>query len=290
MKKAKSQYPDLKVIIITGKEDRNIRRDAAAVGADGFLLKPLDLADFLDIVERCLGVVESIMPAPGLAEPEGPDKPKVSLSEFLTQLRQDLNATSVVLLADSGVVLARAGDFPDTSFEGLIIPALVAVFSTGATLSKLLRAEPPMAFQFFSGPEYDLILTQVGESYALLHVLDSINVQKNLSDIVSLLHAGVVDLLEILAEIGVTLNVEDQPISVEDEYIDEVALAEETPIIDALFQQGAENLLKPDEVDAFWDSISKNETTNDLSNADVLTYFQALKLGLAPDEEESEDD
>ena len=290
MKKVKSRYPDLKVIIITGKIDRKTRREADAAGADAFLLKPMDPADFLDSVERCLGVVESIIPAPSLAEPEERDKTKGTLSDFLTRLRRDLNATSVILLADSGEILARAGDFPDPSFENLIVPALVTVFSTGGTLSKLLRAVPPRAFQFFSGPEYDLILAQVGNSYALLQVLEPINLQQDFSAIVKRLHEGVVDLLVILSEIGVNLDVEDPPISFEDDFIDDASVADETPFIDALFKDGATHSPKAEEVDAFWDSISENEATNEISKADVLTYDQALQLGLAPGKGDGKDE
>jgi len=290
MKKAKSRYPGLKVIIITDRDDRKTQREVDAAGADEFLLKPMVPRDFLDSVERCLGIAESFIPAPGKTELEGPEKPKGNLPDFLTRLRQDLNATSVILLADSGDILARAGDFPDASFENLIVPALVTVFNTGGALSKLLRAAPPRAFQFFTGLEYDLILTQVGNSFALLLVLDSNNAQQDFSAILKRLHAGVVDLFEILSEIGVNLDVENHPISVDDDFLDAVALVEETPLIDALFKEGEANPSKAEEVEAFWDSISENEATNEISKADVLTYDQALKLGLVPGKGDSNDE
>jgi CheY-like chemotaxis protein len=280
MKKAKLRYPDLKVILITGVEDRRIRREIAEVGADAFFLKPMDTADFLDAIERCLGLVESKKMGPvSLAK----EKPEANLSERLISLRQELGAVSVVLLDDLGNILARAGDTPDTSEESALFPSLMASLNAGCKVAKHLKGNAPHDFMFFSGPKYDIFLTHVGESYALLQVVNSIDLEHDLSHIIQTVFKGVQDLQAILLNMGVRIEVEEQPAAEEVELADE-DLDSEAPLIDALFQGMDTDAPKSEEVDAFWDSIAGNETSNGIHNADGLSYDQALQLGLTPDE------
>ena len=73
MAKIKRRYPDLKVILITGMSDPKIRRQVAEAGADAFFIKPVEMPDFLDAVERLLGTVETFLPpAPILEEKPRP--------------------------------------------------------------------------------------------------------------------------------------------------------------------------------------------------------------------------
>ena len=80
---AKARNPGLKLILITGVPDTTIRQRVIEAGADAFFFKPLDMADFLDAVERCLGLVETLLPpAPVLSEPD--EKPVQTLPERLS--------------------------------------------------------------------------------------------------------------------------------------------------------------------------------------------------------------
>jgi len=63
MRKVRSHRPEAKVILITGLTDRKVRKEVAEAGADAFFLKPVPIADFLDAVERHLGLVETMLPA-----------------------------------------------------------------------------------------------------------------------------------------------------------------------------------------------------------------------------------
>ncbi len=62
MKKIRVKHPSVKVILITGMSDPNVRKEVAQAGADAFFIKPIPIADFLDSVERVLGLVETILP------------------------------------------------------------------------------------------------------------------------------------------------------------------------------------------------------------------------------------
>ena len=55
MRRVKEHNPDLKVILVSGVTEEKIRQEVAQAGADAFFFKPVELADFLDAVERVLG-------------------------------------------------------------------------------------------------------------------------------------------------------------------------------------------------------------------------------------------
>jgi hypothetical protein len=59
---------------------------------------------------------------------------------------------------------------------------------------------------------------------------------------------------------------------------------DEAPILDAIFENPPDGVEIPDDLDAFWDSAVA-DLSEDVFNADVLTYDQALQLGLTPDDD-----
>ena len=93
MQKMRVRNPDLKVILITGmSNDRTARNDLLNAGAMALFDKPIPLADFLDSVERGLGLVRTIFP------PETGDKATPAqnrLSDLLTNFRQENNAQAL---------------------------------------------------------------------------------------------------------------------------------------------------------------------------------------------------
>ena len=95
LRRMRTSHPELKIILITGVLDPVIRRNVADAGADAFFLKPVELADFLDAVERCLGIVEDKMPQSNLLQDN--DIPEDGIADCLTKLRHDLDAFSAVL-------------------------------------------------------------------------------------------------------------------------------------------------------------------------------------------------
>jgi two-component system response regulator RpfG len=62
MQRFKTHNPGGKVILISGVTDPKIRQQVAQAGADAFFFKPIDMPEFLDAVERALGLVETILP------------------------------------------------------------------------------------------------------------------------------------------------------------------------------------------------------------------------------------
>jgi len=60
MHKIRAKHPEAKVILITGMTDRKVRDEMLNAGATAIFDKPIPLADFLDAVERGLGLVRTI--------------------------------------------------------------------------------------------------------------------------------------------------------------------------------------------------------------------------------------
>ena len=119
MARVHKRNPELKTILVTGLTDDKIRRQVAEAGASAFFYKPLEMSDFLDAVERCLGLVETFFPLPPVVEPEKtvPEAPPITLAERLADLRKAIDATAIILLDQQGEVSARAGELPNTDLE-----------------------------------------------------------------------------------------------------------------------------------------------------------------------------
>jgi two-component system, response regulator, stage 0 sporulation protein F len=165
MRKIKARNPDMKVIFITGTTDRKFRDEMLNGGAIAIFDKPIPLADFLDSVERGLGLVRTIFPMETAKETE---QHRQTLSELLGGFRQKIKADAVFLINDRGRVLARAGDLYDSSMEVSLLAALMGIYSAGFKVSRIIRQEHLDNFHVFRGGDHDLILIPVDGSHALL--------------------------------------------------------------------------------------------------------------------------
>jgi CheY-like chemotaxis protein len=287
LEKLRGRNPDMAVIIVTGTMDANVRRQVADAGAEFFFLKPIEPADFLDAVERSLGLVEA---HPVEKVSLGEEKPTENVSEHLTSLRKELDAFSTVLLDERGRVLAQAGDLPDASMETALFPALMAAFSAGERVANLLRVSPPRDLMYFSGAKYDLFLAHVGESYALLIAVNPVTISDPVDRYVRIVYESVDELMSILASMGVPLKTQEQLVHQEAESTAEPSadVDVDDPLIESLFQMGQSEDLDKHEVDSFWQTASL-DLNEDVTNADALSYEQARQLGLTPKDEAEEE-
>ena len=135
MHKIRAQSPDVRVILVTGMTDRKARDEILNAGAVAVFDKPISLTDFLDAVERALGLDRTIMPEEG----DGESGQHQTLSNLLANFRQDINAQAVYLLSDRGRVLACAGALKDTSMEASLFSALMAIYSAGLKVSRFIH-------------------------------------------------------------------------------------------------------------------------------------------------------
>ena len=138
---------------------------------------------------------------------------------------------------------------------------------------------------YFSGPKYGLFLSHVGQSAALLVVINPISIHDDVGAIIKKVYQGLQDLVNIFEQIGVPITVNEEPVfeEPEDELFEEDE--EEAPILDAIFDV-ARVTADGQDVDAFWDALASGEEPDGMVSGDALTYEQAQKLGLTPEDEE----
>jgi CheY-like chemotaxis protein len=286
-KRAQINNPDLKLILITGLTDPDVRQQIFDAGADAFFFKPLEMADFLDAVERCLGVVGAGLPPLSLGDL---GTQSASLAERLAGLRQLLNAVAILLVDERGRVAARAGELPVAFDEHSLVPYVLAAFSATEKVTHYLGGNPSDDFLFLRGADCDLIMSRVGPPLGLVAILPQGSPPEQLGIAYQALRSAVQGLLPTLKEIGIGLQVVEKS----QETLPEVELeSESTPLeipeeIETLFDPSTIGTIKPEEVDAFWDQLIEDSIPEGMLNADAISYEQARQLGLTPDEDPNE--
>jgi len=289
MRKIKVRNPDMKVIFISGMTERKARDEMLNAGAVAIFDKPIPLADFLDSVERSLGLVRTIFP---METGKDAEVHRQSLSELLGGLRQKIKADAVFLINDRGRVLARAGDLYDSSMEVSLLAALMGIYSAAFKVSRIIRQEHLDNFHVFRGGDHDLILIPVDGSHALLMAGRELGNSERILQTVEGMMFVRGDVENVLKSLGVT-NTEEVaesaiPMGEAGESGNPPAFFEEQPEpepevdVDALFAAAGTGKAVKD-LDAFWDDAVE-KTGNLPINPDVITFAEAQKLGLKPGE------
>lgn len=280
MRKIKVRNPELKVIFISGMTERKARNEMLNAGAVAIFDKPIPLADFLDAVERALGLVRTIFPPEISRDTE---EHRQTLSELLSGFRQKIRADAVFLISDRARVLARAGDLYDSSMEVSMLSALMAIYSASLKVSRYIRQEHLDNYHVFRGDDHDMLLIPVDASHALLLAGKDLAKPNRILQTVEAMLFVRGDVENVLQSLGVAAP----PIPVEAAIPEPEALTmpeEQEPEpdvdLDALFANAGKTS-KVKDVDAFWnDAVEKAGTIP--TNPDVITFDQARKLGLNP--------
>ncbi len=300
--KLKARQPSIKSILITGSESQQVRNTVANAGADAYFFKPVAFADLLAAVRKSLlqipagGPAEAASgaaPEPALeleADETGEEVEEESddtISEHLSEVRQALDALSVALVDDRGQSLIQAGEMPENLNEVALIPALMAALSAGGKVSHTLGRRLPENLFAFAGVAFDVYMTPVGPSYAVLVVTTHESSAEDRSAAIPVILDGVQELPALLERMGVSMETEAAPPveAVPEPEEEEEQSAEE---IDALFELGATIVLSKEEVDDFWAVSDQGMDTGSLS-ADDLSYDQARKLGFTPEDTPAEE-
>ncbi|MRR37195.1 response regulator [bacterium] len=275
MSKVRSHRPQVKVILITGQTDPKIRKEIAEAGADAFFLKPVPIADFLDAVERHLGLVETFLPP----EPISTDDEEVqrTLPDLLAGLRQDLEAKAVLLLNDAGDVLARAGDLPDSSKEVSLLSSLLSIYSAGQKVSRLIGQHESSSWYIFDGEKQDLIFAPVGQMHAMLVIGKGLADQERVLKTIEVFSAARETIRKNLPEKINPPEAAQEPVTTPAETV-EKSIRELEPLL-----KEAKKKMKPAEVNEFWDKAAHQHKAP--TKPDMLSYDQAKQLGLTPEEE-----
>jgi len=274
MHKVKKNHPRAKVILVTGQTDPRIRKQVAEAGADAIFLKPIPMVEFLDSVERALGLVETVLPPELVAVDEEQTLP--GLPDLLAGMRQELGATAVFLLNDAGRVLARAGDLQDRNNEDALISALLSIYSAGQKVSHLIEQPADSNWYFFDSGKNELVFAPVGHSHAML-VIGKDLTGEQMAKVVNIFSAARKD---IEKSIGETPPDESSP--AEQPGPSEEVAEPQANDLEPLFKE-ATTKLKPTEVDDFWTKAADEHRPP--AKPDMLSFEQARQLGLTPEEE-----
>lgn len=285
MHKVKQYHPQAKVILITGLADPKVRKQVAEAGADSFFLKPVPIADFLDAVERHLGLVRTLLPPePVDREPLFAGEEQRTLSDLIVALRQELGAQAAFLLDDKGLVVAQAGALPDKTIETRLLDLLMVMCSAGQKIGHLLGQTTPENWHVFVGRAYDLLFAPVGPNHALLLAGEKLANSATILDTVAVFSAAQPEIERALAAIGLPASTSATPVVEKEQGEGKVEeTAEETveEDIEPLFR--AQKKLRPEDVDSFWEKAAEKQKPAP-TKPDALTYEQARQLGLAPQE------
>lgn len=293
MDKFRKKNPELKVILVSGVTDPKIRQEVAQAGADAFFFKPIDIADFLDSVERVLGLVETILPSEMAIEREDAvdqEQEATGMTRRITELREELDATAVFLVGEHGQVLVRAGDLPDKDIENGLMPTLMSAFVAGVRISHFLGQQNPDHLLSFRGENYDLFLAPVGEAYCLL-ITTKPTLVKETGKIAKAVQAATKSVLISLARLGVSTESREPTSDAAPDAPAPEPKKEEKAAVPTSKDPELESLLadaqdvKKKDADAFWDSAPSEDIKPDLGTGDSLSYDQAVQLGLAPSED-----
>lgn len=283
MRKIQARSPELKVIFISGMTDRKVRKEMLNAGALAVFDKPIPLADFMDAVERSLGLVLTIFPPESSKDEDGEER-RQTLSELLGGFRQKVAADAVFLINDHGRVMARAGDLHDNSMEVSLLSALMAIYSAGLKVSRFIHQDNLENYHVFRGADYDLVLIPVNASHALLLAGKGLaNSDRIIQTVEGMLFVRG-DVQNVLQSLGVTSAPApaEVPAPVEPDLPPaEVQEPEPEVDLDALFAASSGDKSQVKDLDAFWnDAVEK--TANAPASPDVISFEQAQKLGLAP--------
>ena len=276
--KVRARYPDSRVILVTGMTDRKAREEILNAGAVAVFDKPISLTDFLDVVERALGLDRTILPEEG----DSNSSQHQTLSNLLANFRQDTHAQAVYLLSDRGRVLACAGALKDSSMEASLFSALMAIYGAGLKVSHYMHQEELDNYHVFVGGDHDLLLIPINAAYALLLAGNDLATAENVLETISAMLAVRGEVKRTLKQMGVAPIVSDDEEEEEPKYAEPVTQTTSAEIEKLL---SAKKKISTSELEAFWEDAATKQSGVP-TNPDAITYDQARQLGLTPGEEE----
>jgi hypothetical protein len=270
--------------------ERKVREEMLNAGALAIFDKPIPMADFLDVVERGLGLVQTIFP-PEKVEGKKVEERHARVSDLLANFRQDIKAEAVFLLNDRGLIQARTGKLRDDSMEVSLISTLMAIHGASLKVARHNHQETFDVYHVFSGGDHDLLFIPVTPLYALPvagnglaneeHILETVNSFLALRTQVerSLKSMGVTG--ELRLDEKVTQASPVAPAHGTKKLIEKAAAAPPSPEMEALLKEAAAKKAQSSDMDDFWSQAAEKHGSKPV-NSEVISLEEARKLGLVP--------
>lgn len=278
VRRLRSRHPEVKVFLISGQPEADVRTAAAEVEADAWFRKPLELADLLDALERKLGLVKTILgDAPTTLSADEEERAVGRMTDLMADLRSELGARAVLLLNDVGRVMLQAGALDSVLSQDALL-ALMSFYAGGVKVSRMLHAPAPRFHFYLHAGELRLHLSSLSRQYALLVVCN--HQCRNISpdDLALHMRRTVEGLLEVMRRLGILPPPQEVTTVLPPEAPEEPEVEGGDALL-ALLEEG----LSQEEAEDFWEQLALGEEPpTQAINPDVLSYEQAQRLGLAP--------
>ncbi len=279
MERMRTKKPDMKVIMVTGMPEPEYRSQALAAGADAFFYKPIEISDLIATIRSIFS-----LPIPAQTPAELAESKPPTLGELLAQLRQFTHAQAVFLLDDLGHAAAQAGEFRELEPNATFLPVLMAAVNASRKLSKFLGSAQPESLLYARGNRTAFLAAPVEDDLTLLLVLPPTEFPTAQSLTYTDLRPALEQLQTLLHEMGMTepprspapevpVSPKNKPIELHDHDLE----------LEAIVQAGTPRKLKADDLNAFWERLAGAEEISHSTNPEVLSYEEARRLGLTPD-------
>jgi CheY-like chemotaxis protein len=275
----KKRNPDQKVILVTGLTDPKIRAQVAKAGANAFFYKPINMADFLDAVERILGMVQTSLPVP-VFEDELALETHRSCGTILSEMREKFKAQSTVVFDHQGHILARSGDILDRDKEAALLPVLAGAFNAATEAGDIFGQTPLADLHWLPGKKAELFWTHISQTAGLLIVTPSWHDENERLEILRLMPG-------YARELGIFSDETDEIIfeCAETGQDDAVALPEieeDKSEITELLDQVFASVISTGDADQFWENAVDQEGQEASPSEGSFSYEQAKQMGLTP--------
>jgi len=292
----RSRLPQVRVILMTGMSDYGSRRQVEQAGPEAAFFKPVPMGPFLEAVSRCLNL------PPGSVAAALPDPPPSIETQRTTPLETGANGSVQGCLAalrrETGALAVGLFDLEGRPLEqnsspGLqtapeeLAEGLSALLSAGARLHALLQRAggdphdgPPDDFHWSSGP-FRVWAAPVG---AVL-LLAAAGREGPAGREVPAALVRAVDRLLPLFPLEPAAEPAPPPAPDGAPDLPDNGAPDETLV--SVLQSAAQIRLEPGDVAAFWESALETSGSS-LAGLEGLSFEQARRLGLAPEEDETD--
>lgn len=278
MQRLRKRQPDLKVILTAANPDAQLSQQALQARANALIPKPIEGADFIEAVQRCLEMIEA---KPRQAGQQ--DGTRDTLSKHLESKCREMGAAATVLLDSSGEILGKAGEPSKAQVITPLIPALLEALGASARLSQALEMPVPDDLLCFTGATVDLFAAHVGQPYALLVMFDTASMGNTRARAARLVSSAVQELAGVLPQPDTTRGPQKEAVN-NPTSPQAGEVKKDTGDLKAALEQASELSFDPQEIEAFWKAATEQQDDDLGNNPEALSFDQAQDRGLIQDE------
>ena len=291
--RARKRSPELRLILITGMSDEDMRQKVVNAGADAYFFKPIDMSGFLDTAQQLLGIkapppsqkiwLEQAPEVPPRPQPAPTGEPDQVLHKLLADLRRETGAFCVALLDDQGRLLEQAGRSALECATVEMMASLATIYTAAARFSALLGPGAPQDFISCLGPTSVYFLTHVSYTVGLLLVLPGTAWDpESQAKLQRSARMTVLDLRQARPDWTLPASEMDEgtPAPVADQSGPEPG--GQPPLdLEQIFGKAQPGQHKAEELDAFWQA-ALDTPERKTAGTNGISYEQARQMGLAP--------